>query len=260
MAVLRPPAAAGRLYPAEPAVLAGTIDTLLAEQAQLGQAPKALVAPHGSYDCSGRIAAAAFGQLRAAHAWVRRVVVLGPCHYLPCSGVVLSSVTAFTTPLGEVEVDLEAQARVADLPQVSRREDAHRDEHSIEVQLPFLQRLLGRFKLVPLIVGEAAADEVAEVLAALDHDGGSLIIVSSDLSHYHSYAAARALDFAARAHIESLSNLRCQDACGRAAINGLLAYARERGLHARTLALSSSGDGAGDKSQVVGYGAFAFQA
>lgn len=260
MAALRSPTAAGRFYPAEPTLLARTVDALLAAQQAADRAPKALVAPHGSYACSGRAAAAAFAQLRADHDWLRRVVVLGPSHGLPCTGIALSSVAAFVTPLGTVAVDLDAQERVADLPQVSRREDAHRSEYSIEVQLPFLQRLLGDFPLVPLIVGEAETDDVAEVLAELDYDGGSLIVVSSDLSHYHSYAAARLLDQSAREHIESLRSLRCQDACGRTAINGLLAYARARGWRARTLALTNSGEDGGDKSRVVGYGAFAFLA
>lgn len=257
MAAIRPPAAAGVIYPAEHAVLMQTVDRLLAEQPGEACAPRALIVPHGSYALSGTVAARAFVQLRAARERIHRVVLLGPSHQIPFHGIALCSVSAFETPLGRVPVDRAAQARLAELPQVTRREDVHRDEISLEAQLPFLQRVLDDFRVVPLTVGQSSAAEVEEVLDVLEGPD-TLVVVSSDLSHYHSAPAALAQDRCTSEHIEGLSRIGYQDACARNCINALLAFARRRGLRPRTLALSHSGQGRGDSGQVIGYGAYAF--
>jgi AmmeMemoRadiSam system protein B len=208
---------------------------------------------------SGPIAASAYALLAPAADRIRRVVLVGPAHRVWFRGVALPGVMAFRTPLGDVEVDEEAAARIADLPQVSARPDAHRDEHSLEVHLPFLQRLLPDFRVVPLVVGEADAGEVAEVLERLWGGEETLIVISSDLSHYLPYAAARSADAAtARAILALDPTIEHEQACGGTPVNGLLALARRKRLVPTLLDLRNSGDTAGDRSRVVGYAAFAF--
>lgn len=257
MSSVRRPAVAGLFYPAEPDVLAESIDHLLARQPVAGSRPRALIVPHADYRYSGITAARAYATLLAQRDDVRRVVLLGPSHAIPFRGLALSRAQAFATPLGEVAVDRAALGGIADLPQVRHREDAHREEHSLEMQLPFLQRALDRFSLVPLVVGEADAEEVEDVLQRLAEED-TLILISSDLSHFHSYTVAQSLDRATTGHIESLRPLRSGEACGRSPINGLLALARRRGWRVRTLDLRNSGDASGGHDRVVGYGAYAF--
>jgi len=256
----RPAAVAGMFYPASASELRRQVDELLAGAASRGRAaaPKVLIAPHAGYIYSGPVAASAYAQIAGRADRIRRVVLLGPAHRMPVRGLALPGVQRFATPLGEVEVDAEAVAALRDLPQVVESSMAHEAEHSLEVQLPFLQRLLGSFLLVPLAVGDATAGEVAEVLDRLWGGGETLIIVSSDLSHYLPYDAARRTD---RATIDRLLALDAQldhaQACGATPINGLLLAARRRGLRAELLDLRNSGDTAGDRRRVVGYAAIA---
>jgi MEMO1 family protein len=262
---VRPPAVAGTFYPRSAAELAATVDRLLAAAAPpedgAGE-PAALIAPHAGYVYSGPVAASAFRLLAPARERPLRVVLLGPSHFVPFRGLALPAADAFATPLGEVPIDREAAARAAALPQVTVRDDAHAAEHSLEVHLPFLQRVLERFSIVPLVVGDAGAAEVGEVIEALWDGAGTLIDVSSDLSHYLDYATARRRDRRTCDAIERFADdeLAADDACGRNPIRGLLWAARRRGLAATTLDLRSSGDTAGPKDRVVGYGSWVFRA
>jgi AmmeMemoRadiSam system protein B len=209
---------------------------------------------------SGPIAASAYARIRAARDGIRTVVALGPSHRVPFRGLAASAAAAFVTPLGEVAVDRAGVEAVLALPQVQILEAAHAQEHSLEVQLPFLQETLGPFTWIPLVTGDASADEVAEVLETVWGGPETLILVSSDLSHYHDYASARSLDLATTTAIENLryEELHGERACGYVGIRGLLAIARRRGLRVETLDLRTSGDTAGPRDAVVGYGAYAF--
>jgi AmmeMemoRadiSam system protein B len=260
----REPAVAGSFYPAEPEVLAANVDGFLkgARVEADRPAPKAVIVPHAGYVYSGPIAGSAYAALRPARDTVRRVVLLGPSHRLPLRGLATSSAATFRTPLGSVPVDHEAVGRIEALPQVRALDAAHALEHSLEVQLPFLQRVLQDFALVPLSVGDADDDEVAEVLEALWDGPETLIVVSSDLSHYRDYATARRLDGETSEAIEALApeRLDFDSACGRVGVRGLLVAARRHDLRAETLDLRNSGDTAGPRDRVVGYGAWAFRA
>ena len=262
MAAVRHPAVAGRFYPADARELRAMVREYLDEAGPApGPTPKAIIAPHAGYIYSGPIAGSAYAQLAADRDLISRVVLLGPSHRVPFHGLAAVTVDAFETPLGLVPVDREAIARVASLPQVRLFDRAHDDEHSLEVHVPFLQELLGEFSLVPFAVGDASPVEVAEVLDALWGGPETRIVVSSDLSHYHDYATAARLDAATSRAIEELrpEAIEYDSACGRNPINGLLTAARSRGLRAETVDLRSSGDTAGPRSQVVGYGAYAFR-
>jgi len=258
---VRPPAAAGRFYPADPAELRELIRAMLAEApVSTGPSPKAIIAPHAGYPYSGPIAASAYAQLVPARKAIRRIVLLGPSHRVAFEGLAMPSATAFATPLGSVPLDTEALHQIETLPQVTASDKAHAFEHSLETQLPFLQVVLGDFKLVPLVVGDASPEEVSEVIDTLWGGPETRFVISSDLSHYHDFLAARSLDQATAEAIQGINPDQISEgqACGRLAIQGLLLAAHRRGMRARTLDLRNSGDTAGPRDQVVGYGAFAF--
>jgi AmmeMemoRadiSam system protein B len=258
---VRPPAVAGTFYPESPEALRSTVESLLrAAPASAGRAPKAIIAPHAGYVYSGPIAASAFQTIASAAASIERVVLLGPAHFVPIRGLGLPDESRFATPLGEVRVEPEGAGAALRMPQVRIQSDAHVREHSLEVELPFLQVLLGEFNLVPLVVGEADAEEVAEVLERLWGGPETLIVISSDLSHYLSYEEARQIDRETADEILALGGpLDPRRACGARPVSGLLLAARRRGMIPELLDLRSSGDTAGDHSRVVGYGAFAFR-
>jgi hypothetical protein len=262
---IRLPAVAGFFYPDDPVALRQEVESCLAEGRRRRPAdaprPKALVVPHAGYVYSGPVAGSAYALLEPWAASIRRVVLLGPSHRVPLRGLALSSARAFATPLGEVRLDAEGAAELARLPQVSVLDAAHTQEHSLEVQLPFLQVVLGPdFALLPIVAGDATPAAVARVIEAVWDGPETLVLVSSDLSHYHDYATARRLDAATTAAIEALrpEGLDAESACGRVPVRGLLVAARAHGLGARTLDLRSSGDTAGPRERVVGYGAYAF--
>ena len=259
MPTVRRPAVAGLFYPGSAGELRSTVESLLREAGpDPGPVPKAVIAPHAGYVYSGPTAAAAFRALAAAEA-PRRIVVLGPAHRVPVRGLALPGADAFATPLGEVPVDTEAAAAVARLPQVSTFPEAHAPEHSLEVELPFLQMLFPEARVLPIVVGDADEEEVAEVLDLLWGGPETAIVISSDLSHYLPYDVARRVDRETADEILALEGpLHPRQACGAFPINGLLVAARRRGLMPRLLDLRSSGDTAGDRGRVVGYGAFAF--
>jgi hypothetical protein len=221
-------------------------------------APKAIIAPHAGYIYSGPVAASAYKSLQAARGRIQRVVLLGPSHRVAFSGLAAASADYFATPLGDIPLDREAIEQILPMAQVKLLDEAHALEHSLEVHLPFLQEILGEFKLVPLVVGNADASEVGEVLEKLWGGDETLIVISSDLSHYHSYATAQQLDQATTRAIEELrlEDIGYEDACGRNPVAGLLQVARNRGFHIDTVDLRNSGDTAGPRDQVVGYGAY----
>ncbi len=260
---IRPAAVAGSFYPEAPSVLSSTVLALLAKATanadRNAAVPKAIVVPHAGYVYSGATAALAYAQLGAARGRIRRVVLLGPVHRVAVRGLALPGVIAFATPLGKIEIDTAAVALLAGLPQVLVSPAAHAQEHSLEVQLPFLQSVLDDFKLLPLAVGNATSTEVAQVLERLWGGPETLIVISSDLSHFLPYVSAQAMD---RDTVQQIlqfdGTLNHQQACGATPVNGLLLAGRQHDLQARLLGLCNSGDSAGDKERVVGYAALAF--
>lgn len=258
----RAAAVAGQFYPGETDILAHAVQMLLATAVQPESAagtPKALIVPHAGYIYSGPVAAVAYAQLRPLRGIIQRVVLLGPVHRVPVLGLALPGTQAFETPLGRVPIDREAVNRILALRQVTTSAAAHALEHSLEVQLPFLQEVLGDFHLVPLAVGDATPEAVAEVIEALWGGRETLIVVSSDLSHYLPYQAAQHIDKQTCAAIARLQPLDSHEqACGAIPVNGLLLAARHHHLRPQLLDLRNSGDTAGDRERVVGYAAFAF--
>jgi hypothetical protein len=254
---IRPPAAAGLFYAGDPRRLQATVSDLLgAVKRSASVVPKALIAPHAGYVYSGPVAAEAFAMLRERAQSIKRVVLIGPAHFVPVRGIAAPTVDGFETPLGCVPVDRDALSAVAGL--VIETDAPHAPEHSLEVELPFLQALLSSFAVVPLVIGEAKAQDVAEVLRRLWGGPETLIVVSSDLSHYHDYGTARRIDAATAAAIERAEweSLGPDQACGFLAIAGLLAETSRRRLAPQRLALCNSGDTAGGRDRVVGYGAW----
>ena len=257
----RPAAVADMFYTGNPAQLSAEIQSLLADAGSSTTAPKAIIVPHAGYVYSGPIAASAFAQLIPAKNKIRRVVLLGPCHRVALSGLATSSADYFATPLGSIAIDRELSDQLVRLPQVQEFDQTHAQEHSLEVQLPFLQEVLDEFTLLPLVVGDASSADVHDVLEAVWGGDETLIVISSDLSHYHDYATAQAMDSATCNAIENLDgeHIHYDQACGRNPVLGLLLSARKHHLKATTLDLRNSGDTAGSKDKVVGYGAWAFE-
>lgn len=259
MDTVRKPAVAGSFYPDNPRALRAQLEDFLAAVAYAeAPAPKAIIVPHAGYVYSGPIAATAYARLQPVADRVRRVVLLGPAHRVGFRGLARPNVEYFESPLGHVPVDTEAMTSISNLPQVVAHNGAHAQEHSLEVHLPFLQTLFSDFTLIPLVVGDATPAEVGEVLERLWGGPETLIVISSDLSHYYPYAIAQQLDRATSTAIEKLryEDLDYESACGRVPVSGLLHVARRRGLSARTIDLRNSGDTAGPRDQVVGYGAY----
>ncbi|HIJ37296.1 MAG TPA: AmmeMemoRadiSam system protein B [Rhodospirillaceae bacterium] len=261
MGFVRNAAVAGMFYPAEPNVLAADLRRLL-EAVPPSEAvpPKAVIAPHAGYIYSGSVAASVYAPLSARRRDISRVVLLGPAHRLAFGGIAASSAEAFATPLGRVALDQEAIASLQGMPDFGILDAAHKAEHSLEVHLPFLQMTLDRFRLIPLLTGAVSVESVAHLLGRLWGGSETLIVISSDLSHYLDYARAQSLDSQTRLAIEQGDEeaIGPEQACGRVPILGLLRLAKQLGLAARTVDVRNSGDTAGPKDRVVGYGAWAF--
>lgn len=261
--LVRPPAVAGMFYPSNPKELETSVRFYLSEAAAefpstSKTSPKAIIVPHAGYIYSGLTAAAGYNSLRPNANCIRRVVIMGPCHRVGITGIALPASQAFDTPLGRVPLDMKAIEKLVSMHQVHIIDDTHIDDHSIEVHLPFLQVLLNDFSIVPLIVGQSSKNEVAEVLQTLWGGDETLILISSDLSHYLPYDEAQKLDDATCKAIEQLepNALGDEQACGRISIKGLMMVAREKGLSVFTADLRNSGDTAGTKDRVVGYGSW----
>jgi AmmeMemoRadiSam system protein B/AmmeMemoRadiSam system protein A len=262
MSSLRPAAVAGLFYPGHQFELARDVLTMLDETRDpplVPGFPKGLIVPHAGYIYSGPVAANAYSLLRPAAGIVKRVVLLGPCHRVAVRGLALPGASAFETPLGTVEVDADAVRALAGMPQVGEFAPTHAQEHSLEVQLPFLQQILREFKLVPLVVGSATPAQVAAVVERLWGGPETLFVISSDLSHYHPYDQARAIDGrTVQAILDFSTDIDHEQACGATPVTGFLAAARAHKLSAELLDVRNSGDTAGGRDRVVGYASFAF--
>jgi len=261
MTKIREPAVADMFYPAYATELRNMIEQFLATAKPIAASPKAIIVPHAGYIYSGAVAASAYKTLESIRDRIKRVVLLGPSHRVAISGLALSSADFFITPLGVIPIDKQAAKLLHNLPQVRIFDDAHTLEHSLEVQLPFLQHVLNKFTLIPLVVGDTSAEEVAEVIEQLWGGPETLIVISSDLSHYQNYTTAQQLDEATCRAIETLNpdDINYHDACGCNPVNGLLISARHHDLKTTTVDLRNSGDTAGSGEQVVGYGAWIFE-
>ena len=258
----RPQAVAGSFYPRRPQELEDAVETLISQAEKSGDSGLiGVVAPHAGYTYSGPVAASAFAAVAAPDRAFERVLLIGPPHFVPVGGIAAPSSSAFATPLGEIAVDTDAIAALVETGLVSIDDRAHAPEHSLEVELPFLQRMLGGFRLIPLLVGGASPEEVAAAINAV-LDEHTLLVVSTDLSHYLDYASATTCDHASAEAIErfDFTRLGSEHACGFAALNGALCAGRQPGWRIKRLDLRNSGDTSGDRGRVVGYGAWAFTA
>ncbi len=262
MTLVRPPAVAGMFYPGDRTQLDHMVRHLLdaVPVSPDSPPPKALIAPHAGYPYSGTTAAMAYARLKPVAEQINRVVLIGPSHRVPFQGLALTSADAYSTPLGRVPLDKDTAARLETLPQVITLDAAHAQEHSLEVHLPFLQELLPAFTLLPLVAGAAQPEDVAAVLTAVWGGAETLIVISSDLTHDLDYDTARQWDRRTCDAVEALDEAAIgdQQACGRIPMCGLLHLARQRGMAVETLALCNSGDTAGSRDRVVGYGAWSF--
>jgi AmmeMemoRadiSam system protein B len=261
LAHIRPPAVAGMFYPGTKSEIHRQVAGFLAAvETSSGPAPKALIAPHAGYVYSGPIAASAYALLAPLKGRVSRVVLIGPSHRVAFRGLALCRAAAYALPGLEIPIDLAGVATLLDLPFVGYLDQAHAQEHSLEVHLPFLAETLGSFSLLPIVAGEALPEEVDQALDAVWGGPETLIVISTDLSHYLDYESARRTDARTGAAIERLDEraIDQDQACGRIPVSGLLHLARRKGLAVKTLDMRNSGDTAGPRDRVVGYGAWAF--
>ncbi|MDD2737431.1 MAG: AmmeMemoRadiSam system protein B [Methylomonas lenta] len=254
----RAPAVSGSFYPANPVTLQHMLSDFLEQADSHTRPPKAIIVPHAGYIYSGPIAASAYARLKSVRDSISRVVLIGPSHRVAFQGLAVSNADTFTTPLGSIPIDKAAIQQLQNLPFVGYLEQAHALEHSLEVHLPFLQQSLTDFKLVPIVAGNASPDQVSQVIDTLWGGDETLIVISSDLSHYHDYLTAQRLDRQTSDLIEQLNyqNLSSEAACGKVPVSGLLKSLQEKSLSIKTIDLRNSGDTAGDKTRVVGYGAY----
>jgi len=256
---VRSPAVAGFFYPDDPGELREMVQGLIGH-AKLDSTPEALsyIVPHAGYVYSGGVAAVAYAHMRRTGVQPRRIVIIGPSHRVYLQGIAVSESNIFRTPLGDIPVDSQAKRTLLKRGDVILSDMPHAQEHSLEVQLPFLQELFREFAIVPLVVGNADPHYVAAVLASVTSDPDTLLLASSDLSHYLNYEEARRVDADTNSRILAFTNtLMGEQACGAVALNGLLALASQRNATISPLSLLNSGDTAGDHTRVVGYGAYA---
>ncbi len=254
----RAAAVAGYFYDASPGRLKHDVIQLLNAETPVGEdIPQGIIVPHAGYVYSGPTAASAYRQLLVDPGQVKRVLLLGPAHRVYIEGMAIPSVDSFTTPLGEVALDRDGLDQISALPAVQVSDEAHREEHSLEVQLPFLQAVLDDFTLIPVVVGSAAANQVATVIDSQANRGDTLVVISSDLSHFHGYEEARRIDSdTCELILNKATTLRGEQACGARVINGLMASTWCRKLQVSLLNACNSGDSAGNRDRVVGYAAF----
>ena len=266
MNTVRQPAVAGLFYPGSARELTSDITNYLREARSDSDrpaiAPKALIVPHAGYVYSGAVAARAYASLDPIAGYIERVLLIGPAHRVRLRGMAITDVQYFRTPLGDIPIDRSATGQLLSLPQVQVMDSAHWQEHSLEVQLPFLQMVLNSFSLIPIVVGDATAAEVDQALDMLWGGPETLIVVSSDLSHYHDYETAQYLDRSTCDAIEHFQSehIDFTQACGSVGMKALLRVAKRKGMQVHTLGLCNSGDTSGEHQRVVGYGSWAFTA
>ncbi|MGD8569366.1 MAG: AmmeMemoRadiSam system protein B [Gammaproteobacteria bacterium] len=261
---IRPSAVADMFYPGNPDTLRESVSQFLADArkdtSRQPLTPRAIIAPHAGYIYSGPVAAYAYSYLENIKDRIATVVLIGPSHRVPLLGFATSGADYFATPLGNIPVNRNMIERINALPFVHELDQAHAMEHSLEVHLPFLQVTLGDFDLVPIVAGDASPEDTSELISLACDREDTLLVVSSDLSHYHDYETAKRMDHDTCEAIEALDikRLDSQHACGYIPVRGLLAYARQHHLHAKTVDCRNSGDTAGPRDQVVGYGSYVF--
>jgi len=258
---IRSTAVAGMFYPSDPGELQANLEALLQHANTHQNQPKAMIVPHAGYIYSGSVAASAYAGFYNRRQTVSRIVLLGPAHRVGFNGIAASSADYFATPLARIAVDHTSLQPSIDNAAIKYFDLVHEKEHCLEVQLPFLQQIFNSpFQIIPLVVGKTDASQVADVLRMLWGGPETLIVISSDLSHYYDYETARQLDRHTTSLIEQFqeADLNAESACGRIPIQGLLKVAKEVGLHCKTLDLRNSGDTAGSRDRVVGYGAYIF--
>lgn len=261
MPTIREAAVSGMFYPDDPVILQETVNQYLDKAKLLPQHFRAIIAPHAGYIYSGETAAQAYKQLSDIKNNIRRVVLIGPAHRVSFSGIATSSVDYFETPLGDTPLDKKANQDLQQFPQIKILDEAHAQEHSLEVHLPFLQTVLDDFLLVPLVVGDCDVESISEVLDFFWQDPSTFFVISSDLSHFHEYNEAKTIDQQTASAILAMSpeKIGYEQACGRMPINGFLSLAKKYHLKPTQLDLKNSGDTAGSRDRVVGYGAFGFE-
>ncbi len=257
MQTVRSPAVAGSFYPGNRKALITSIDAMLGNARSVAPCPKVIIAPHAGHIYSGPVAAMAYRRLEHRKQDITRVVLLGPSHHVGFRGIAVTGATSYATPLGEIPLATDAIQEVINLPETGFLDSAHDQEHSLEVHLPFLQRVLDEFKLVPLVVGDAGKEVVASVIDQLWGGPETLIVISSDLSHFHDYSTAQRIDTRTSHKITDLcDNLTGEEACGCKPLNGLLYLARKKNLTVQQVDVRNSGDTAGTRDRVVGYGSY----
>ena len=269
---IRPPAVASMFYPGGTAELRKAVKKYLSnavteEDPKLKKGETAelrtLIVPHAGYIYSGKIAACAYRLLEKNQNQFKRVLLLGPSHRVWLKGAAFPKTDAFETPLGEIALDKELKEKIlADFSWISVSDEAHSEEHCLEVQLPFLQETLRDFELLPLVVGDAKTELVAALIQQFSEDHETLIVISTDLSHFHDYQTAREIDARTANAIELLEQNRIstEDACGAYPLRGALLAASQNQWNVHRLGLCNSGDTSGDRERVVGYGAWAMTA
>lgn len=255
---IKQPAVAGYFYPSEHAELQHMLDDMLKNATRQSPPPKAIMAPHAGYVYSGPIAANAYATLFPVKDKIKKVILLGPAHRVYVKGMALSSASHFATPLGEIQIDTGLKNQVLKLPEVEIMDEAYTQEHSLEVHLPFLQTVLKQFTFLPVVVGDASPEAVASVIKSVWGGEDTLIVVSTDLSHYHDYQTAKRIDTHTADLIKQLlyEKVGPKQACGCRPIGGLLKVAKDEGHEVTILDVRNSGDTAGSHDRVVGYGAF----
>lgn len=257
---VRIPAVAGIFYPGDRFMLENQINTLLTQAKQHSPFPKAIIVPHAGYAYSGAIAASAYASLKQNRNQIKKIVLLGPAHTLYFKGIAYDSKQYFSTPLGEIKQDQDLLNKIIHLPYVHELPEAHQNEHCLEVQWPFCQVLFSNFSILPLVVGETNEKDVSRLLNLIWGDPDTLIIISTDLSHYLPYNLAQTADHDTCMSIDTLDDesIHQDGACGYYALRGFLHCARQKQLHGRLLDLRNSGDTAGNKQKVVGYASYHF--
>ncbi len=249
---------AGLFYPSEPEELKSMLETFVNTAKSVNNLTRAVIAPHAGYVYSGPIAGSAYKALYSSKENIKNVIILSPSHNCSFDGVATHSAQAFSTPLGDIEVNQELKEKIASLPFIKELDEAFIREHALEVHLPFIQYVLPHAKILPLVVGQTYPEEIQMLIETLWNDPSNAFVISTDLSHFLSYMQAQKLDSLTAKQFERklFQEIHHEQCCGYFPVRGMLKFAKEHGLKISTLDLRNSADTAGDKGRVVGYGSF----